>query len=442
MRIEMVKFKSGERYPFLLQEDGTPDFWVTHFVTQKLRKNSAARTIEGYLTNIRHLKKWEQINDRDLLEEIYEGKVPNREDIKRILEHCYLRSTSLEIDKASKVVDMSKYSSSTVEDLPTISRGQYVTRIGHITDYLHFIGQERVKHKPTATMLFDQLDKMSKLLKSGLPKSRARKLKFDRSTIPDDAFEDFVSVADPYSKYNPFKNKAVRFRNYLIVQILNETGFRVGEVVGLQIGDIGQDIDKPTLTVERRHDNEHDPRKREPTAKTKGRSNQISKELRDLLMDYVKYCRSQTNLFHTHPYIFVSHKDKQGSYESGTPITTQTVTDLFSLIRQANPERFMGITPHQFRHYFNHRLSKQLDDKRREIRQEVERLEREGLHISARQYAEENGITDQRELEIRAELNGHTNVSSGEHYLKRTTRLRAEEANRQVLEKLANKLKG
>ena len=41
MQISVRKFESGERYVFLLNDEGIPDFWVTHFVSSRLRMNKA-----------------------------------------------------------------------------------------------------------------------------------------------------------------------------------------------------------------------------------------------------------------------------------------------------------------------------------------------------------------------------------------------------------------
>ena len=61
MKVSVMKFKSRERYVFLLGEDGVPDFWVTHFVTQKLRMTKTASLIEEYLKDIKYLKRWESV---------------------------------------------------------------------------------------------------------------------------------------------------------------------------------------------------------------------------------------------------------------------------------------------------------------------------------------------------------------------------------------------
>lgn len=440
MKVAVKKFKSGERYVFMLDSEGVPDFWVTHFVTQRLRMNKASTSIEQYLKNIKHLKIWEKINNRDLLEEIFNGKMLTKDDIASLKEHCSYQSKVFKTKPSnSKVVDMGHFYQSKTQDKPTIKKTQYVSRIAHIAEFLHFIGQERVKHKPKAVELFDALDVMKKKLKEGLPKGKLRGLSLDKSGITDEAFEDFVEVAKPDSKYNPFKNATIRFRNYLIVQTLYETGFRCSELLALRISDIGTDNDDPTLSVVRRHDSKEDPRLREPTAKTLGRSISISQELRQLLLIYIKQQRNQTKIAKTHPFIFVAHKDKKGHYQSGQPIVQQTINDLFNKIKNVNSERFWGITPHSYRHYFNDQLSSRLDEERKAVSKEVQRLEKAGLKEAAKQYENENSITEQRELEIRAELNGHSSVDSGRIYLKRTTRKQASKIRKKMLERLKNK---
>lgn len=96
MRIKVHKLKSGERYIFLLDDDGVPDFWVTHYVTQRLRMHKAATTIEQYLKEIKHFRRWEMLNGRDVLQEIYNGKVLNLKDIKNLKEHCAYQVKALD----------------------------------------------------------------------------------------------------------------------------------------------------------------------------------------------------------------------------------------------------------------------------------------------------------------------------------------------------------
>ncbi|MPW31616.1 tyrosine-type recombinase/integrase [Agarivorans sp. B2Z047] len=444
MRIAIKKFKSGERYVFLLDDDGLPDFWVTHFVTQKLRTRKAATSIEQYLKSIKHLKTWESINGRDLLDEIYAGTVPNTHDINALKEHCAYQTKVFKQRPKADVVDMAAFYLSKTQDKPTVTKSQYVSRVAHIAEYLHFCGEERVKNKPAAAQLVDALAAMKKRLKSDMPRGRLKRQpqSLDKSGIADEVFEDFVAVAKINSKDNPFSNPVIKLRNYLIVQTLYETGFRRSELIALRISDIGTETDQPTLSVICRHNSKEDPRLDEPTAKTLSRTLPISKELRDLLNYYVRSCRSQTKSARTHPFVFVSHKDKIGSHESGQPIVKQTVNDVFNRIRKVNSERFWGITPHVYRHFFNDQLSSCIDEINATVKLEAMRLETEGKREEAKLYANDNIITEQRELEIRAELNGHSSLESGRIYLKRTLKKQTSEFRTKMYAKLKHKVEG
>ena len=414
---------------------------MTHFVTQRLRMSQAYSSIESYLRDIKHLKLWESIYGRDLLDEIYNGRIPNRTDIDSIKEHCAYQVKAFKTVNRSKVIDMGDFSMPKTLDKPTVQTEQYLNRIAHISEFLLFIGQERVKHKPNAAQLFDELEKMKSLFKRKPTKARLRRKKasLDKSGLSDEVFEDFVEVAKPSSEHNPF-TEDMKLRNYAMVQTLYETGLRRSELLALQIGDIGTDIMQPELLVRRRQDNKVDPRLREPTAKTEGRGISISKGLRDLLFTYIKEYRSRTTNAKKHPFIFVSHKSKEGSYETGMPLAKDSLNKLFNKIKAVNPERFKFISPHLYRHYFNDRISMVIEDERERVKDEVKRLESDSRHEEAKQYAVENTITEQRELEIRAELNGHASLDSGRHYLRRTARRNADEIRNKMHVALKHKV--
>ena len=80
-----------------------------------------------------------------------------------------------------------------------------------------------------------------------------------------------------------------------------------------------------------------------------------------------------------------------------------------------------------------------IDEVKQAVLEEVKRLEEQGLHQAAKQYASENTITEQRELEIRAALNGHSSLESGRIYLTRTAKKQAHEIRQKMQATLTNK---
>lgn len=45
-------FTGGERYPVLVDSDGLPNFWVTLFVTEKLRVSHKQTAIENTIRSL------------------------------------------------------------------------------------------------------------------------------------------------------------------------------------------------------------------------------------------------------------------------------------------------------------------------------------------------------------------------------------------------------
>lgn len=76
----------------LVDEDGVPDFWATLFTSQE-RRNQTQSSICSCLRNISHMKKWEVINDKNLIEDFENSLIPDERFVESIKEHCGLKST-------------------------------------------------------------------------------------------------------------------------------------------------------------------------------------------------------------------------------------------------------------------------------------------------------------------------------------------------------------
>lgn len=95
-RIEDLVFDNGERYPILLGSDGVPNYWVTLYVTKKLRQTHKQTAITNTIGHLVHLERWEDINNRNLIKEISRLQFLSDEDIDSLRDHCMLDIKSLE----------------------------------------------------------------------------------------------------------------------------------------------------------------------------------------------------------------------------------------------------------------------------------------------------------------------------------------------------------
>lgn len=153
-------FSNGERFPMLIDEVGVPDFWVTLFTSQALRKQTQSSII-SCLGNIKHLNKWERINDRDLIQDFQNSIVPDKRFVESFTEHCGLKSEY--IDKELKQKSRRKVSSfdqlrlARSSALSQVSCNYQQRRMTDARAFLMFVGQAILKRKTNSKSLIAEL---------------------------------------------------------------------------------------------------------------------------------------------------------------------------------------------------------------------------------------------------------------------------------------------
>lgn len=416
-QIKNLIFSNGERYPMLMQPNGIPDYWVTLYVTEKLRPSQTQSAIINTLGHLIHLKLWEEINNRNLIEEFIESKFLSNEDVYSIRDHCMLDSRSLRSwlkRSKSNVVRFPSASTANFTPIQSVSSNHASNRMTHIAFYLDFIVRVLLKNKLINETVSASITSMNKSLLANKPKgNKGKGLAVDPNlkSAPPEAFARILEVVKEDSSDNPFKGTDVKLRNAIIFEVMNQTGMRAGEILALQIDDI--DFHKNTISVVRRHDAVEDPRKRQPVAKTRERSIPVRATLIGRLKSYIMENRATTDHAKAHPYIFVTHK--RGNY-FGKPISNSTfVNRIIKPAIAVSPELLEEVTRHGFRHNFNYNLSKRID----------------AINAAASTNPDISPVTEKMEMQIRKQLNGWSSDNTAEGYNLRHIR---EEADRVMLE--------
>jgi integrase len=167
-----------------------------------------------------------------------------------------------------------------------------------------------------------------------------------RYSLSETETDELLRLVDPRSAANPF-NRQTRERNFLIFCLLLETGLRRGELCKLRVEDAITFGGEPFIKIMRRPDDPLDPRRNEPQVKTLERSIPISRQLVDLIINYLRHYRGRAK----HPYLFCSSRVEN-------PITLSGVDEIFQQVRRslrsANVQTF---TPHTLRRTFATRLA-------------------------------------------------------------------------------------
>ena len=417
MRLVIRQYHSGERAVFLLDEQGVPLWWPTLYATVRLRNAGlAVNSIKNQLNELRSLLRWEQHHRRNLETEFRDGNLLSVADIASIYNFAAKRIGRATEKRSSRntVARFLEASLAPGTNPARVSKFVHYNRLTTIANYVEFVAQTVTAQRGDRE-LAAAVDRMARSLRQHRPRGMGSNDNDDphRMSPPAAVMDDFIDVGSEAHPENPFRNASIQRRNELIFRLLCETGIRLGEVLSLRLDNI-ETGNEPTVSVRRTHDDQHDSRAYQPVAKTQERTLGISDKLAKRIYDYVMNDRAATPGANRHPYLLVTHR--RGRI-CGQPLSVSSVSNkIFGSMRGVRPE-FAVIHPHSFRHYNNYRFSKKVDEHNRRARSgEDPTIE---------------PISEGLELRMRAHMNGHRSLKSGEAYNQRHVR---EATDRAVLD--------
>lgn len=416
----------GERFPMLHDEQGVPLFYPTLFATSQLRNAGAAvNTIRNKLVDLVVLMRWEQCQGRDLIAEFRTGRFLTVADVDSLRDFAKLdmRDWQPDTEKASPpsdgIIDFIEAKIARKPTQSTIGGQQHFNRLSTFADYLEFTASVVTQHQSSPSVA-QEIARMAKTIRKHRPKGLAKHLdeNDDFRAPPTELVDRFMAVGAEGNPQNPFRDSGVQLRNAIIFGLARLTGMRRGELLSLRIDqfDLGHE---PHVWVRRNHDDPHDSRRHQPVAKTKERPLPLSDFLADQINRYIFQVRAKIGPARRHPYLFVSHH-KTGGW--GGPLSISALNQMYKRMHKVDAD-FSVIHTHAFRHHFNYELSLSIDAHNAEAR-----MERHGSPLSA--------ISEARELEVRAFLNGHRSKASGATYNRRHVREASDKAARLVQEGL------
>ncbi|MGP5564980.1 tyrosine-type recombinase/integrase [Vreelandella alkaliphila] len=344
-----------------------------------------------------------------------------------------LRDEDSQKKNRSNVIELEAAHPTSVLPDPVVSVKQQRQRLKIITEYLCFVVETALRKRPHFAYYLDSADNLKKLLLKQKPKRQgaiSSQSDPDKKAPPPEVFDEVMRLADPECHYNPFTS-LVRNRNYLMFQVLYETGMRAGEILQLKVEDI--EFTDQIISVVRRHDDPGDKwRSIEPNAKTEERELPISFELSQALYNYIFNERRLLAEKLNHGFVFVSNKGPS----IGTPMSLSQFSKM--VLKVAKNESLATyiegegikidkhVTRHGFRHNFNKRLSEAIDQYNKKAINE-NRLN--------------DVISEKAEIDTRKYLLGHRSDKSGQVYNLRHTKEIAEKLHMKAIEEVSEKLK-
>lgn len=415
----------------LLDARGIPLFYPTLFATARLRNAGAAvNTIRNQLADVLVFLRWEstQKPKRDFISEFAQGKFLTVADVVSLRDFAALDMRDVATrgdpdENQGSEVAMLEARLATRAPLNTVGSQQHYNRLSTIADYLKFVAGVATQHKHSSVDA-SSIERMNKTIRKHRPRGLASRLDDEQSdrSPPSELVERFMAIGAPNHPRNPFRNPSVRLRNAIIFGLFRHSTIRRGELLSLRLDqfDLGHE---PSVWVRRNQDDASDSRPYQPVTKTKERPLPLPQTLAEQIQHYIVNERAKIGPARRHPYLIVSHR-KDKTY--GHPLSLSALSSqIFGAMRSVDPA-FAAIHPHAFRYHFNYELSQQVDRHNADVR-------------SMPTGSTAAPITEGRELDMRAFLNGHRNKQSGAVYNRRHVRETSDRAARQVQAEISKK---
>ena len=364
----LITFSNGERYPLLIDEMGVPLWYPTLFITTQFRNaNMATNTMTAALSAVRSLMKWSEGSEIDLETRFKNRQFLNDDEIGSIKGFTQRKHRIKDADNkpsgsvvrfSTRRLESARAGLRRAKDSVT-STTQYI-RMTYIANYLEWFATRVILNeaKVVDTASKESINRMvNKLYKLRPAKSKTSRINAQKG-LSEEQRECLLDLVKPGAANNPFP-RDLQQRNYVIVLLLYYLGLREGELLALQVSDF--DFQRNEVIVARRHDNADDPRHNPPVAKTLDRRLALSQENIKAVRDYVLNIRKEIPNTKRHKYLFVTHKN--GPF-LGQPLSIKGLVKIFSVIRNAEPEKLGHLTPHILRHTANDLYSELMDEKK------------------------------------------------------------------------------
>ena len=337
-RIVHCRWERGERYVMLVEAaTGIPPWYPMLFVTTQLRNaGRSVATMEASLGAIQLLLEHTEAKGMNLEERVLKREFLARNEIDTLCDEAQRRRQT---NRGTK---------------KTVSVGHHYKRLSVIANYLQWFAHEVLDNRRTGED-DKAIKKMIREIRSRRPPWDGRRTRKDRA-ITDEQFDRLMQIIEPEHPDNPFEDQRTAMRNRLALLLLVRLGIRKGELLGIRVGDI--DWTAETLRIERRADDQHDPRTRQPKTKTLARTLPLFPELMTGLRDYVMRARRRTKGANTHNVLLVVHK--KGPNE-GQPLSESGIDKVFRILRASDP-LLQKVHPHALRHYWNWQFSCAMDE--------------------------------------------------------------------------------
>lgn len=358
---------NGEHYAILLGEDGMPLAYPNLFVTLHHRnKSDSTNTCIVAFEHIKFLHEICEFLQIDLIGRCQMGEFLSKSELETVAmwakrtviafrEHVkkkksnkirWFRPNSNRLETARATIN--------VNDKSDISPQTAYYRLITFSDYICWLESYLFPSQTSNTKQWLEQFRPRKLSRSGAHSA----LNENYRSFTKEQQKQIFDLVRPDSPANPWSNESIRYRNQLIVRMLDALGCRRGELLRIKHGDIGRsNITGVRYVLIRNNTDLDDVRTIRPEAKTLGRQIPMDSQLSDMYDHYLIHHHANVKGAGEIPYVFIAHSRNQ---RPAKPLSIPAFNKIFREITGCLGFR---VFPHAFRHTWNDRYS-EYEDKR------------------------------------------------------------------------------
>ena len=290
----------------------------------------------------------------DLVERVNTGEFLSRQEVDDFVRACklYADDTSTHENNVitisdKRIRDAIHATSNSQPQVSAHTLRQRLIRLRAYIEYLyvcHHYDQEPTNTQARVDEQFNKFKLYINTFISGTRKNNTVVKDAFESVIPSDKFFYLLEIIKESSPDNPFKSS--KLRNQIVMQILINTGVRVGAVLKLKISDLIDDWDTPRFLLTRTPNDPADPRLERPSNKTKALSVSISPRLMKLIRLYIQTVRAENPTACEHDFVFISEKGTT----AGQPLSYKSI---HKIVDKFGESLGIQLHPHKLRHKWN-----------------------------------------------------------------------------------------
>lgn len=377
MKLIQCRLSSGQRVPLLVQDGvAAPLPVLVPFLYVQLQlKHRAYNTAAAHLRAIQAFYAYAECRGLDVDEEILQCRF---ESLLTLLDgYSVWLMSGRRVDNVVGRIGAADPSLFPRVDLRT--RDQYLGLLKRYlawsaTRYLSRIPHNAVTHQELNTAFVAVAEAIERRFESHITRVRPQQVRY--RSLTDAQLVIIRAVIRPGAQQNPFPQR-VQLRNWLMIELLLETGMRRGELLKLYTTDINQGSQRAYVSINDREHDPDDPRAEEPALKTHSRTVGISAQLYEVYENYIQRerrpIRNGKRIKLPFRYLFISDR--------GRPLSLRALANvldrLFLTIELAHPKLLPTLSAHDFRHTFadrflaylvetrNYELERAMDELRR-----------------------------------------------------------------------------